>query len=82
MVMFWVCYLYIKDICNIILKVLKFMIVLFCKRNFFDNEEINYYLIYFLKFLKKGGGFELCYMIIWFKYNILLFWIKVYMIFV
>lgn len=49
MVMFWVCYLYIKDICNIILKVLKFMIVLFCKRNFVDNEEINYFLIYFLK---------------------------------
>lgn len=71
MVMFWVCYLYIKDICNIILKVLKFMIVLFCKRNFVDNEEINYYLI---------GVMLYDYMI--YKYNILLFWIKIYMIFV
>lgn len=54
------------------------MIVLFCKRNFVDNEEINYYLIYFLKqdmiFFEEGGWVGVMlydYMI--YKYNILLF---------
>lgn len=70
--------MYIKDICNTILKVLKLMTASFCKRNSADNEEINHYLTH-----QKGGGVGVMshdYTI--YKYNTLLFRIKTYMIFV